>query len=38
MFLGSAVTERQKRPRLAYDGKLYGRHDVRTDKVSFYIL
>ncbi|XP_024637844.1 homeobox-DDT domain protein RLT1 isoform X7 [Medicago truncatula] len=26
------VTERQKRPRLAYDGKIYGRHDVKTDK------
>ncbi|CAJ2678676.1 unnamed protein product [Trifolium pratense] len=27
-----AVTEHQKRPRLTYEGKMYGRHDVRTNK------
>ncbi|CAK8577651.1 unnamed protein product [Lathyrus sativus] len=27
-----AVPEHQKRPRLAYDSKIYGRHDVKTNK------
>ncbi|GAU32463.1 hypothetical protein TSUD_64130 [Trifolium subterraneum] len=27
-----AVTEHQKRPRLTYDSKMYGRHDARTNK------
>lgn len=35
MFFGSEVTEHQKRPRLAYDSKTYGRHDVKTNKVGF---
>lgn len=32
---GAAVAEQQKRPNLAYDSKIYDRHDVRTNKVGF---
>jgi hypothetical protein len=32
---GAAVAEQQKRPSLAYDSKIYERHEVRTNKVSF---
>jgi len=32
---GAAVTDPQKRPSLAYDNKMYERHDVRTNKVGF---
>jgi hypothetical protein len=31
---GAAVAEQQKRPSLAYDSKIYERHEVRTNKVS----
>ena len=32
---GAAVTEQQKRPSLAYDSKIYERHDARANKVGF---
>lgn len=36
-FSGAAVTEHQKRPNLGFDGKVYERHDVRSNKVGLFL-